>query len=179
MVGVPLLASAQRRPGPKPRRHICVVPDESNADIPLNEGRGQNPGDTDAAWLPSVVRTGRSTKAGAKTPATRRRPAKIRAIQSRSTKAGAKTPATLVCDAFTIGFVSRSTKAGAKTPATQPGRSRLPWLQNRAQRRPGPKPRRHFGGFHVMAGLQVRSTKAGAKTPATRLPAAVTITFTG
>ena len=162
----------------------------------LNEGRGANPGDTTiAAGFPramiiaqrrpgreprrhgdrpaNALRDGaRSTKAGARTPATRvtrcsshalsdaaqrrpgREPRRHRELRlavgwraHRSTKAGARTPATPRGNREVPGALARSTKAGARTPATPGG---------------------HEGGRTMPWG---RSTKAGARTPATRADA--------
>ena len=101
---------AQRRPGPRPRRHRGVgrrVVDEeprstkAGAETPAN----------------------RSTKAGAETPATRSNLAGVTlSYNSRSTKAGAETPATrLQVSGQRVDYQGRSTKAGAETPATRCG----------------------------------------------------------
>ena len=144
----------------RPQRRACNS---------LNEGRGANPGDTlrarldvngspDAQRRPGrkprrhplscalgAHRCGRSTKAGARTPATPYQPPPGRRCKARSTKAGARTPATprLGVGERPRGVLPRSTKAGAQTPAT---------------RRPA------YGRRDVH---RRRSTKAGARTPAT------------
>ena len=89
------------------------------------------------------------------------------------------------------GDVERSTKAGAETPATR-SRAAWRWRPSRAlnegrgreprrhqasttltedftpaQRRPGPRPRRHGPRDHPLELQHPRSTKAGAETPAT------------
>ncbi len=117
------------------------------------------------------ARLGRSTKAGAETPATQLDQRDLLARLKRSTKAGAETPATqsTVSSILAISRV-RSTKAGAETPATprgcsattilgcplNEGRSRDPGdtsielgdmaYKVSAQRRPEPRPRRHMTG---------------------------------
>ena len=188
------LVVAQRRPGPRPRRHYL---DASS----LNEGRGRDPGDT---LIAAVVAFGRSTlnegrgRDPGDTPAARDRdhgrprpslnegrgrdpgdtsvrptaPYGSRGTSGtlRSTKAGAETPATpgkSASRAFKPPF-ARSTKAGAETPATPVDDQlhRQPWRSN-AQRRPGPRPRRHENHPHQTALAVARSTKAGAETPAT------------
>ena len=137
------ISCAQRRPGREPRRH----PDPPRAGgwrpAALNEGRGANPGDTGPLVPRLAGLLGRSTKAGARTPATPpgRQPER-RVHRARSTKAGARTPATRDVDADAAGAAGRSTKAGARTPAT------LLLLRSyshpaSAQRRPGREPRRH------------------------------------
>ena len=114
--------------------------------IPLNEGRGRDPGDTgQGVPLQHVVVVVRSTKAGAETPATQ--------VE--------KPP-------FGSGVIPRSTKAGAETPATPGVQGLASHDGNLAQRRPGPRPRRHYGGLIRDDRVRVRSTKAGAETPATR-----------
>ena len=183
--------SAQRRPGPQPRRHSARR---------LDRGIGAS-----GCWI-------RSTKAGASTPATRagrspREPIGPHGTRSdaRSTKAGASTPATpprwppahlrrtsatsaqrrpgpqprrhhgRQQSATRCMTVYRSTKAGASTPATRlleivsSGRPRDAAPAAAAQRRPGPQPRRHSRWRCATAWLRQvgRSTKAGASTPAT------------
>ena len=60
---------AQRRPGREPRRHAASTCQPPRCTA-LNEGWGANPGDT--AWRSTEGRSpDRSTKAGARTPATR------------------------------------------------------------------------------------------------------------
>ncbi len=140
---------AQRRPGHAPRRHFNQADKAGQNMTPLNEGRGTHPGDTrrDHRRGDAADRR-RSTKAGARTPAT---PALLAALHGaearRSTKAGARTPATRT-RAVAQGIQGeRSTKAGARTPATH---ERVP-------------------GFDAH---RLRSTKAGARTPATPRPPA-------
>ena len=139
---------AQRRPGPRPRRHRYRRGGHGD-----NGGRSTKAGaETPATRLPELPGRDheimRSTKAGAETPAT---PVSGRSAcyprHLRSTKAGAETPATHEAHLLDIvvGHL-RSTKAGAETPATRDAASRLP-------------------RFHR------RSTKAGAETPATQSPA--------
>ena len=110
---------------------------------------------------------GRSTKAGARTPATPAVVAQALDDPRRSTKAGARTPATPPAESADRRRRDRSTKAGARTPATpadagrrgghasplnegrgaNPGdtmrRRMWPVYCRSAQRRPGREPRRH------------------------------------
>ena len=109
----------------------------------------------------------RSTKAGAKTPATPTTAKRHRGGADRSTKAGAKTPATQAQIPGGLDGVARSTKAGAKTPATHETKVGERRIGLGAQRRPGPKPRRHNACSARFQLTRLRSTKAGAKTPAT------------
>ena len=62
---------AQRRPGLSPRRHVQPPEPRCHGPSPLNEGRGSHPGDTHRTAEPQHgLPGGRSTKAGALTPAT-------------------------------------------------------------------------------------------------------------
>ena len=153
--------------GTHPGDTMSVFPPHTDATA-LNEGRGTHPGDTraghaDAGWHV------RSTKAGARTPATRRsalcsvapmsaqrRPGhaprrhlddpldRLGNVDLRSTKAGARTPATLLSDDADHTLpTERSTKAGARTPATLGLPVRWSKSSTGAQRRPGHAPRRH------------------------------------
>ena len=160
---------AQRRPGPRPRRHRY-----------RRGGHGDN--------------GGRSTKAGAETPATRlpELPGRDHEIM-RSTKAGAETPATPLLKEERCRTARNTLNEGrGRDPGDTPhrprpmqfwgqtlneGRGRDPgdtitctwhpiWYSN-AQRRPGPRPRRHNVQPFKGVALFGRSTKAGAETPAT------------
>ena len=135
-------SSAQRRPEPRPRRHCSATGSVSRHGI-------------------------RSTKAGAKTPATLYAFYEHHGLVVRSTKAGAKTPATPSLQETKQQTTLRSTKAGAKTPATPRGRERTPResdaLNEGRSQDPGDTHRRH----NSHCGRKRRSTKAGAKTPAT------------
>ena len=137
-------APAQRRPGREPRRHSGPPGRSTTCADPLNEGRGANPGDTGHESVGRARDAARSTKAGARTPATLQHAgARGLVLGRRSTKAGARTPATPYRADEDVRRDRRSTKAGARTPAT------------RSQASSG----------HVSGGG--RSTKAGARTPAT------------
>ena len=137
-----IMEGAQRRPGPRPRRHAC-----RNCRAGITKSCAQRrPGPR-----PRRHRCSRRRDAGP--------------LETRSTKAGAETPATpLTVLAPCSSGDKRSTKAGAETPATQSpargtrsgtatlneGRGRDPGdtMSSRsptsaAQRRPGPRPRRH------------------------------------
>ena len=65
---------AQRRPGPRPRRHLIRSGTRTSRPETLNEGRGRDPGDTRVLAHQVGQPHGRSTKAGAETPATRLTP---------------------------------------------------------------------------------------------------------
>ena len=116
-----------------------------SSDTTLNEGRGLNPGDTRSHQGAMVDNQGRSTKAGASTPATRLLPNRHTVVDFvRSTKAGASTPATR----------SRRRRNGSCCPPLNEGRGLNPGDTGcyddvfarvlAAQRRPGPQPRRHL-----------------------------------
>ena len=160
--------SAQRRPEREPRRHLrramCIRHAKAAQRRPEREPRRHYSSSTSKAWANdaqrrpereprrhttgcggSLARCRRSTKAGARTPATLHRPLLTHVPAYRSTKAGARTPATrLASCARTCGvrstgrsanpgdtfvhpqprrILQRSTKAGARTPAT-PGAGR-------------------------------------------------------
>ena len=159
----------------------------------LNEGRGANPGDTRVR--PADISSRRRAQRRPGREPRRHRPAARagRPERARSTKAGARTPATLHEVRRLVDDERRSTKAGARTPATRgrtvggsgadaalnegrganPGDTPrvvpLPVRSKPAQRRPGREPRRHpSGGRRPHHDHVDRSTKAGARTPATR-----------
>ena len=109
----------------------------------LNEGRGANPGDTTPGHHRGMARRLRSTKAGARTPATRGGPIAVATAIAPAQRRPGREPRRhrLRRDSRRRG-PRRSTKAGARTPATHPGAVGV--------------------GLH-----RDRSTKAGARTPAT------------
>ena len=136
---------AQRRPGHAPRRHSGSRRMSGRRASSLNEGRGTHPGHTRMRSLWLGVGPGRSTKAGARTPATHEtrlpeRRARAALNEGRGTHPGDTRPAYTVAaayiplnegrgthpgdtgrqDAVDDGRVARSTKAGARTPATRP-----------------------------------------------------------
>ena len=110
--------TAQRRPGREPRRHSERW--ASRMAFWVAQRRpGREPRRHEMSAERAPVGPHRSTKAGARTPATRggRRPV-LRPV-GRSTKAGARTPATRGHQRPLVGDHDRSTKAGARTPATR------------------------------------------------------------
>ena len=120
---IPSDATAQRRPGPQPRRHSRRPPSRPGRPWDtLNEGRGRSPGDTSAARNshPSSLSTAQRRPG----PQPRRHPLEE-----------PEAPAHVV---------ERSTKAGAAAPATQDGGGVADGGPPVAQRRPGPQPRRHL-----------------------------------
>ncbi len=134
---------AQGRPGHAPRRHAAHDRDAHPADHPLNEGRGTHPGDTAATTAcehaSPTLNEGRGTHPGDTGGSAHERDGRRR----RSTKAGARTPATHLGPRVVFGDRQRSTKAGARTPATL-GRWVFIFSATAvAQRRPGHAPRRH------------------------------------
>ena len=187
----PLNEGRGANPGDTWRKRLGVEP----RPAPLNEGRGANPGDTPRAMPSSSPmttaqrrpgreprrhlaeraavgrHTTRSTKAGARTPATRHRDGRPAAGGGRSTKAGARTPATR----GGTGPCSRRRIRAQRRPGREPRRHVLAsrsWTQTiqTAQRRPGREPRRHMEKDIILEIILYRSTKAGARTPATRAP---------
>ena len=158
---------------------------------PLNEGRGSNPSDTGVLGQhqhgPAIAqrrpglepqrhrgpgsasaRAGhRSTKAGARTPATPRALPAAASRRARSTKAGARTPATPLRGGREPDRAPRSTKAGARTPATRHGLLRPAPLDGSLNEGRGSNPSDTSPRSPSIAVVWPRSTKAGARTPAT------------
>ncbi len=136
------VTGAQRRPGHAPRRHL-TYPRQVRATRNAQRRPGHAPRRHLKSSKRAFVSSCRSTKAGARTPATRCRLPLVGQPQA-----------------------ARSTKAGARTPAT-PGRGGAVMTREHAQRRPGHAPRRHCAGLAGPTDGHPRSTKAGARTPAT------------
>ena len=120
----PSMRDAQRRPGHQPRRHTrrpCGSRPESRSA--LNEGRGINPGDTatGGGGAPTDLATlneGRGINPGD----TDGGEIGLSALQGRSTKAGASTPAThLIC----VWFAWPNSRA-QRRPGHQPRRHSMP-----------------------------------------------------
>ena len=158
---------AQRRPGPKPRRHqkaasdchpswptlnegrgqnpgdTCLAMRGSTSGAPLNEGRGQNPGDTPTRCSKCKVCVTRSTKAGAKTPATPDPPGAPRPRPVALNEGRGQNP----------GDTGAGRSHNVSPTSLNEGRGQNPGDTSTiglvcqglfdAQRRPGPKPRRH------------------------------------
>ena len=168
LMGVSTPDHAQRRPGPKPRRHASFHAILGRTHRRSTKAGAEAPA-THAGSGYAVGRRARSTKAGAEAPATRAGAADRVAPRRRSTKAGAEAPATPAGAArflprfaplnegrgrspgdtrekqFVVrGLDDRSTKAGAEAPATPAVTSAVCCRAASAQRRPGPKPRRHM-----------------------------------
>ena len=159
---------AQRRPGREPRRHRGGAPAARAEHRALNEGRGANPGDTARRTPARIAAPGRSTKAGARTPATRRGlDAGGTAGPSLNEGRGANPGDTLTARSPALPPSALNEGRGANpgdTPvAVQPPTGTL----EPAQRRPGREPRRHAGASGAFPLYLPRSTKAGARTPAT------------
>ena len=152
-VGLSAYHIAQRRPGPQPRRHSSwPLPRASGVALVAQRRPGPQPRRHSDARQPRIA---------------------LQALD-RSTKAGASTPATLELAVFgcVADLKCRSTKAGASTPATRALMAVLvaTTRPTPAQRRPGPQPRRH-PDLDIRYPVRLdprRSTKAGASTPATR-----------
>ena len=157
---------AQRRPGPRPRRHVVIhgVADDTGlrstkagaetpatqprglrhgrSSDPLNEGRGRDPGDTRTSWESwrrsrASLNEGRGRDPG-DTTATLSESSALSIAQRRP----GPRPRRHVAWWAPRSRSSRSTKAGAETPATPSRSLSMCWGTN-AQRRPGPRPRRH------------------------------------
>ena len=121
---------AQRRPGPRPRRHALSRSERLSDSRAAQRRPGPRPRRQIRDRQGSGGQQHRSTKAGAETPATPRdRSRDVPALLLRSTKAGTETPATQV-----------------ETPLVYDHW----WV---AQRRPGPRPRRHGYDSHTLPSL--------------------------
>ena len=160
-------SSAQRRPGPRPRQHIGA-----GWEWPAKTLAQRRPGPRPRQHAVSrhVRRRpgGRSTKAGASTPATLPvRTLFIRSSQRAQRRPGPRPRQHNHPHRVARKVAERSTKAGASTPATpptsttpsggpatlnegrglDPGNTWCVWSRARmsltAQRRPGPRPRQH------------------------------------
>ena len=165
----------------------------------LNEGRGRDPGDTARAARCESARE-RSTKAGAETPATRPRSsfapprtplplnegrgrdpgdtcsviARVRGILPLNEGRGRDPGDTCRAgDQPPSSSWYRSTKAGAETPATLPSSWGDPSHSSTAQRRPGPRPRRHTAIEH-----ETRESFSAQRRPGPR-PRRTLLGFTG
>ena len=134
---------AQRRPGPEPRRDSSASSTAGRGATSLNEGRGQNPGETvdeaGGGGYQSPLNEGRGQNPGETTVGL----ALVgQAITARSTKAGARTPARQL---FQRPGFDASTGA-QRRPGPEPRRDtwQAVWVadEDLAQRRPGPEPRR-------------------------------------
>ena len=138
------MSSAQRRPGREPRRHAPPGSAVRHSREPLNEGRGANPGDTGLQPVPLRPQR-RSTKAGARTPATPTPSTQVIRCSSRSTKAGARTPATLGRQRVVHCLLDALNEGRGANPGDTRGQRAVLRRRPIAQRRPGREPRRHFG----------------------------------
>ena len=132
---------------------------------PLNEGRGANPGDTRSFGVIVFRRFIAQRRPGREPRRHHLAYDGVGPSKLRSTKAGARTPATLARPLESMQQLVRSTKAGARTPATRASHWTLPSLTQGAQRRPGREPRRHHEARHHQVPDAARSTKAGARNP--------------
>ena len=84
---------AQRRPGREPRRHLRP-PRAPASDTPLNEGRGANPGDTTKPNIDNPCHLRAQRRPGREPRRHVDQPGILVRHVDRSTKAGARTPAT-------------------------------------------------------------------------------------
>ena len=167
------ISTAQRRPGPQPRRHLPFWRVFQSPLLPLNEGRGLNPGDTAGVGERADLVV-RSTKAGASTPATPYWVPIDRIVDNDAQRRPGPQPRRHPAVAVTPTYP----KSAQRRPGPQPRRHMAPpsatWrCMTYAQRRPGPQPRRHEEVVVALQHRHVRSTKAGASTPATRMVAVV------
>ena len=165
--------NAQRRPGLEPQRHpsLCRV---TMTDRPAQRRPGLEPQRHRGGPVPRPRCTRRSTKAGARTPATHVLTPVAPQVVTRSTKAGARTPAT---PGWNTGSLT-TIVAAQRRPGLEPQRHVQAYVRgfvaaSNAQRRPGLEPQRHWRRWPEERQALCRSTKAAARTPATR-PASAT-----
>ena len=124
--------------GDRPRRQARLSNPRRRRCPTLNESRARGPATVEKDGEGPRERLGRSTKAEAETPGDRpseHLPEPV--LRHRSTKAGAKTPATVLGLPDVSPTCERSTKAGADTPATLIPEGALVSYREFAQRRPG------------------------------------------
>ncbi len=162
-----LAVTAQRRPGPAPRRHSSRTRSSRSPATPLNEGRDPRPGDTSLAAPNVLHEQDRSTKAGTRAPATLPSGARLKSGIRTLNEGRDPRP----------GDTSGSRMAQTWQTALNEGRDPRPgdtWMASTvrgsigiAQRRPGPAPRRHLGCEFDLHAADARSTKAGTRAPAT------------
>ena len=135
---------AQRRPGPRPRRHLL-------------KRRGRVGGSV------------RSTKAGAETPATRRRAIRLVRPSCPLNEGRGRDPGDTVGFGEPFALFCHAQRRPGPRPRRHSDSGTSSALVPNAQRRPGPRPRRHNMLPSYPPGPVRRSTKAGAETPATLL----------
>ena len=94
-------------------------PEPSWVNAPLNEGRDRDPGDTAPNGTVWLSRADAQRRPGSRPRRHRLGERDVHLFTGRSTKAGIETPATRPCRADGCGVPgARSTKAGIETPAT-------------------------------------------------------------
>ena len=159
--------SAQRRPGPRPRRHKLTLD-----HTPVCGDAQRRPGPRPRRHLASVVlpraRVTRSTKAGAETPATHLGDRSAAAQLLRSTKAGAETPATPTASLFSCATVCSLNEGRGRDPGDTPSVPLLSASPSALNEGRGRDPGDTARSRRPRHSQTTRSTKAGAETPATR-----------
>ena len=159
---------AQRRPGPRPRRHLSGTPALLAEGVPLNEGRGRDPGDTATAKSIRLRLFFAQRRPGPRPRRHSDRQVNSFAALLRSTKAGAETPATLPhrctirCRDSSLNE-GRGRDPGDTCPQLWQPHGPTPLNEGRG-RDPGDTRSKRTGDTADLS----RSTKAGAETPATR-----------
>ena len=161
-----LHGSAQRRPERQPRLHTHPPLGSQLETYTLNEGRSVNPGYTRHSRAGSGDGVGRSTKAGASTPATRTTAGGSCLVHRPLNEGRSVNPGYTCCS------LARQKKdnTAQRRPERQPrlhSFMRHKASSQFAQRRPERQPRLHVSLLNFLATVQIRSTKAGASTPAT------------
>ena len=119
-------------------------PASGRRGAPLNEGGGANPGDTNRGWQALVV-VHRSTKAGARTPAT---PATVARPAAPVTSAQRRPGREPRRHAYWPSMAPVHNACAQRRPGREPRRHSIrpviPGFSADAQRRPGREPRRHM-----------------------------------
>ena len=162
---------AQRRPGREPRRHPRRARAAGPRRAALNEGRGANPGDTRGPAVLLSLLGGRSTKAGARTPATQPGAAPRRMDPPALNEGRGANPG----DTGGGRGGVHAPPVAQRRPGREPRRHlpaagfvRVDWVH--AQRRPGREPRRHLWELRH-GGTEGCAQRRPGREPRRHLPA--------
>ena len=186
------MSIAQRRPGPRPRRHPRAPCSASWFRPALNEGRGRDPGDTSGrttrrrSW--PALNEGRGRDPGDTPESLGRVPIPYALNEGRGRDPGDTVGRLMLSSIASTAQRRPGPRPRRHHPAPRSPRRSVQSLNEgrgrdpgdtmsdgeqrpgviRAQRRPGPRPRRHEKLGNPTGSRKQRSTKAGAETPATR-----------
>ena len=134
----------------------------------LNEGRGANPGDTRQVGGWEGLHESRSTKAGARTPATPIGREPTRLPRPSAQRRPGREPRRHSVSILSMSLAKYAQRRPGREPRRHSPDGRFGRTRGIAQRRPGREPRRHVRRRALRRRRVLRSTKAGARTPATR-----------